>query len=156
MTGDARQQFMISCLSDKPAAETKKPQCVNGKPSGNSCIAKDWSATSEKAASSGETRRRVRIGLSARGRSKAKPDSILRNHGQHSVSALLGYVIPFVPEYRERRRVPLLNGFLLPHMTFHRIENRGHREYRKDKPTPNSDHRQELRRPASGETRSDF
>jgi hypothetical protein len=34
MTGDARQQFMISCLSNKPSAETKKLQCVNGKPSG--------------------------------------------------------------------------------------------------------------------------
>jgi hypothetical protein len=34
MTGDARQQFMISCPSNKPSAETKKPQCVNGKPSG--------------------------------------------------------------------------------------------------------------------------
>jgi hypothetical protein len=39
--GDARQQFMSSCLSNKPVAETKKPQCVNGKPRGNSCIAKD-------------------------------------------------------------------------------------------------------------------
>jgi hypothetical protein len=41
MTGDARQQFMSSCPSNKPAAETKKPQCVNGRPCGNSCIAKD-------------------------------------------------------------------------------------------------------------------
>ena len=41
MTGDARQQFMSSCLSNKPAAETKKPNCVNGKPCGNTCIAKD-------------------------------------------------------------------------------------------------------------------
>jgi hypothetical protein len=41
MTGDARQQFMSSCLSNKPAAETKKSQCVKGKPSGNSCIAND-------------------------------------------------------------------------------------------------------------------
>jgi len=41
MTGDARQQFMSSCLSNKPAAKTKKPQCVNGKPCNNSCIAKD-------------------------------------------------------------------------------------------------------------------
>jgi hypothetical protein len=31
-------------------------------------------------------------------------------------------VIPFAPEYRERRRVPLLNGFLLLHMMFYRIE----------------------------------
>ena len=129
MTDDARQQFMSSCLSNRPAAETKKPQCVNGKPCGNSSSQRIGSATSEKAASSGETRRRVRVGLSTRGRSKAKPDSILRNHGQHSVSALLGYVLPFAPEYRERRRVPLLNSFLLPHMTFYRIENRGYREY---------------------------
>ena len=41
MIGDARQRFMSSCLSNKLAAETKKPQCVNGKPCGNSCIAKD-------------------------------------------------------------------------------------------------------------------
>ena len=41
MTGDARQQFMSSCLSNKPAAEPKKPLCVKGKPCGNSCIAKD-------------------------------------------------------------------------------------------------------------------
>ena len=41
MTGDARQQFMSSCLSNKSVAETKKPNCVNGKPCGNSCIAKD-------------------------------------------------------------------------------------------------------------------
>src|SRR6266436_6157979 len=27
MTGDARQQFMSSCLSNKPAAEAKKPNC---------------------------------------------------------------------------------------------------------------------------------
>ena len=42
MTGDARQQSMSSRLSNKPAAETKKkPNCVNGKPCGNSCITKD-------------------------------------------------------------------------------------------------------------------
>jgi len=40
MTGDARTQFMSSCLSGS-AVETKKPSCVNGKPCGNSCIAKD-------------------------------------------------------------------------------------------------------------------
>jgi hypothetical protein len=40
MSGDARKQFMSSCLSDG-TAETKKPHCVNGKPCGNSCIAKD-------------------------------------------------------------------------------------------------------------------
>jgi psiF repeat len=41
MTGDARQDFMSSCLSDKAAAENKKPQWVNGKPCANSYIAKD-------------------------------------------------------------------------------------------------------------------
>jgi hypothetical protein len=40
MTGDTRKQFMSSCLSGA-AAETKGPHCVNGKPCGNSCIAKD-------------------------------------------------------------------------------------------------------------------
>ena len=40
MTGDARKQFMSSCLSGDSAA-TKKPQCVNGKPCGNTCIAKN-------------------------------------------------------------------------------------------------------------------
>jgi len=40
MSGDARKQFMSSCLSGPPA-EAKKPNCINGKPCGNSCIAKD-------------------------------------------------------------------------------------------------------------------
>jgi psiF repeat len=40
MSGDARKQFMSSCLSGG-SAETKKPHCVNGKPCGNSCIAKN-------------------------------------------------------------------------------------------------------------------
>ena len=40
MSGDARKQFMSSCLSGA-SAETKKPHCVNGKPCGSSCIAKD-------------------------------------------------------------------------------------------------------------------
>jgi hypothetical protein len=40
MSGDARKQFMSSCLSGG-TAETKKPHCVNGKPCGNTCIAKD-------------------------------------------------------------------------------------------------------------------
>ena len=40
MSGDARKQFMSSCLGS-PAAEAKKPNCINGKPCGNSCIAKD-------------------------------------------------------------------------------------------------------------------
>jgi psiF repeat-containing protein len=40
MSGDARKQFMTSCLSGG-TAEAKKPHCVNGKPCGNSCIAKD-------------------------------------------------------------------------------------------------------------------
>jgi hypothetical protein len=39
MTGDARKNFMSSCLSG--SAETKKLNCVNGKPCGNTCIAKD-------------------------------------------------------------------------------------------------------------------
>jgi psiF repeat len=38
MTGDARKQFMSSCLS---GAETKGPHCTKGKPCGNSCIAMD-------------------------------------------------------------------------------------------------------------------
>jgi psiF repeat len=37
MTGDARKQFMSSCLSG--ATETKGPHCTKGKPCGNSCIA---------------------------------------------------------------------------------------------------------------------
>ena len=41
LSGEGRQQFMSSCLSNKPAAETNKPHCVTGKPCGNSCIAKD-------------------------------------------------------------------------------------------------------------------
>jgi len=40
MSGDARKQFMSSCLSGV-AAETKKLNCVKGKLCGNSCIAKD-------------------------------------------------------------------------------------------------------------------
>jgi psiF repeat-containing protein len=40
MTGDARKQFMSSCLSGA-AAETKGPHCTKGKPCGNSCIAQD-------------------------------------------------------------------------------------------------------------------
>jgi opacity protein-like surface antigen len=40
MTGDARKQFMSSCLSGG-TGKVKKPHCVNGKPCGNSCIAKD-------------------------------------------------------------------------------------------------------------------
>ena len=40
MSGDARKTFMSSCLSGG-SAETKKPHCVNGKPCGNACIAKD-------------------------------------------------------------------------------------------------------------------
>lgn len=38
MTGDARKQFMSSCLSGGQA-ETKGPHCTKGKPCGNSCIA---------------------------------------------------------------------------------------------------------------------
>jgi hypothetical protein len=40
MNGDARKQFMSTCLSGA-AAETKAPHCTTGKPCGNSCIAKD-------------------------------------------------------------------------------------------------------------------
>jgi hypothetical protein len=40
MTGDARKQFMSSCLSGG-SAETKGPHCTKGKPCGNSCIAMD-------------------------------------------------------------------------------------------------------------------
>jgi len=40
MSGNARKQFMSSCLSGG-TAEAKKPHCVNGKPCGDSCIAKD-------------------------------------------------------------------------------------------------------------------
>ena len=39
MTGDARKQFMSSCLSG--GSETKGPHCTKGKPCGNSCIAMD-------------------------------------------------------------------------------------------------------------------
>jgi hypothetical protein len=38
MSGDARKQFMSSCLSGA-GAETKGPHCTKGKPCGNSCIA---------------------------------------------------------------------------------------------------------------------
>jgi hypothetical protein len=41
MTGDACQQCMTSRLSNKPAAEKKTPQCVNGELCGYTCIAKD-------------------------------------------------------------------------------------------------------------------
>jgi hypothetical protein len=40
MTGDARKQFMSSCLSGA-ISETKGPHCTKGKPCGNSCIAMD-------------------------------------------------------------------------------------------------------------------
>ena len=40
MTGDARKNFMSACLSGG-SAESKKPHCVNGKPCGDTCIAKD-------------------------------------------------------------------------------------------------------------------
>jgi hypothetical protein len=40
MSGDARKQFMSSCLSGS-ATETKGPHCTKGKPCGNTCIAKD-------------------------------------------------------------------------------------------------------------------
>jgi hypothetical protein len=40
MTGDARKQFMSSCLSVGGAAP-QGPHCTKGKPCGNTCIAKD-------------------------------------------------------------------------------------------------------------------
>ena len=39
MTESARKQFMSSCFSGGTAAI--RPHCINGKPCGNSCIAKD-------------------------------------------------------------------------------------------------------------------
>ena len=39
MTESARKQFMSSCLSGGTAAI--RLHCINGKPRGNSCIAKD-------------------------------------------------------------------------------------------------------------------
>jgi psiF repeat len=98
MTGDARQQFMSSCLTTN---QPPKPRSRNASTASRAAIPASpriRSAASEKAASSGETRRRVRVGLSARGRSKAKPDSILSTNSQQSVSALLGYRVPFAPE----------------------------------------------------------
>jgi len=41
MTGDARKQFMSTCLSG--SSETKGPHCTKGKPCGDSCIAKESS-----------------------------------------------------------------------------------------------------------------
>lgn len=40
MSGDARKQFMSSCLSGA-TAEAKKPHCTKGKLCGNSCIPKN-------------------------------------------------------------------------------------------------------------------
>ena len=37
MSGDARQKFMNTCLA---GTGEKPPNCVNGKPCGNSCIAR--------------------------------------------------------------------------------------------------------------------
>ena len=42
MKGDARKQFMSTCLSGGSAqgsAQTKAPKCTTGKPCGNTCIA---------------------------------------------------------------------------------------------------------------------
>ena len=42
MKGDARKQFMSTCLSggsSQGSAQTKAPQCTTGKPCGNTCIA---------------------------------------------------------------------------------------------------------------------
>jgi hypothetical protein len=70
-------------------------------------------------------------GLSARGGQKPSP---IRSYAftVSKTSAPLKLSGPDVPEYRESRQAPLLTCFLLPHMTFYRFENRGHREYRKD------------------------
>ena len=38
MKGDARKQFMSTCLSGG-SAQTKAPKCTTGKPCGNTCIA---------------------------------------------------------------------------------------------------------------------
>ena len=38
MKGDARKQFMSTCLNGG-SAETKGPHCTKGKPCGNTCIA---------------------------------------------------------------------------------------------------------------------
>jgi len=40
ISGDARKQFMSSCLSGA-TAEAKKPRCSKGKLCGNSCIPKN-------------------------------------------------------------------------------------------------------------------
>ena len=40
MNGKVRKDFMSSCLSGG-TAESKKPRCVNGKPCGDTCIAKN-------------------------------------------------------------------------------------------------------------------
>jgi hypothetical protein len=40
ISGEARKQFMSSCLSGA-TAEAKKPHCSKGKPCGNSCIPKN-------------------------------------------------------------------------------------------------------------------
>jgi hypothetical protein len=45
MPGEARKQFMSSCLS---GGEMKKPHCVTGKPCGNSCSQRMRSAISLK------------------------------------------------------------------------------------------------------------
>jgi len=73
-------------------------------------------------ASSGETRRRVRVGLSARGRSKAKPASILSTHGQQSVSALLGHLVPFGPRITGTSPSSPFNWF--PSSTYDVLQNR--------------------------------
>jgi hypothetical protein len=38
MKGDARKQFISTCLNGG-SAQTKAPKCTNGKPCGNTCIA---------------------------------------------------------------------------------------------------------------------
>ena len=127
------QQCMTSCLSNKPAAEKRRRNASTASCAVIPASPRIRSATSEKAASSGGTRRRVRVGLRARGGQKQSP---IRSYApmvnKASAPSWAIYLVPFAPEYRESRRAPLLTGFLLPHMTFYSIENRGHREYLKD------------------------
>jgi hypothetical protein len=70
-------------------------------------------------------------GLSARGGQKTSPiQSYARKVSK--ASAPLGLSVSFAPEYRQSRQIPLLTGFPRTYMMCDRIENRGHREYRKD------------------------
>jgi hypothetical protein len=79
MSGDARKQFMSSCLSGA-AAETKGPHCTKGKPCGNSCIAMDkvchkWKRRWSSQQSSAE---RFRLRASRKRRAHLLPDAPAR------------------------------------------------------------------------------